>query len=101
MYIQTTWKTYKYIGSPGCCRHLREAAESDIDKSWGFGSRRLNIGETKQFYHTFYFNYTKDINFHNFSIAKITKPDFPRLKVLENTLTNFQNPYEPCLLHTL
>jgi hypothetical protein len=50
-------------------------------RHWRFGSRRLNrpIGETKQFYHhTFYFNYIKDINFHNFSIAKVTKPDFPR-----------------------
>jgi hypothetical protein len=34
------------------------------------------LGETKQFFH---FIYSKDINFHDFSIAIITKPDFPRL----------------------
>jgi hypothetical protein len=65
--LQTTQKTYKYaaldaVGTAGKCR-----------------VRWLNIGETKQFYHRFYFNYIKDINFHNFFIAKVTKPDFPRL----------------------
>jgi hypothetical protein len=74
--IQTTRKMYKYaaldaVGTAGKCQ--------DIHDSRGFGSLRLNIGDTKQFYHTFYFNYIKDINFHNFSIVKVTKPDFPRL----------------------